>query len=269
MGSKSFFKSVLQPRHTIRLKRDRASGPLETSIEWCGLTDNGKVRDHNEDNISCIDLREGNLFIIADGMGGHDAGEVASKLAVDTVAREILNGSNGKYDPEKLLENAVQTANTEVLREAIQKGSNMGTTLTAALVMHDMAYIANVGDSRTYWIENSSIRQITQDHSLVQKLVSTGKLSREEARTHPNSNVLYRNIGSEENVKVDIFPVTLRKGGSLLLCTDGLWGEVTDAAMQFLFAVEHDVRKVCAGLIRLANDNGGKDNITAMVVKVV
>lgn len=276
---------VLQPAHTVRLKPDpeleqlpsleqkkaapAACAQSETSIVWCGLTDTGRVRGHNEDFFSCIDLRESTLFVVADGMGGHDAGEIASRLAAETAAREIQDGTDRTYDPGKLIEHAVQRANAEVLREATSKGSNMGTTLTLALVNRDKAYIANVGDSRTYWIENGSIRRITEDHSLVAKLVSLGKLTEDEARKHPKSNVLYRNIGSEAPIKVDTFQIELKKGGNLLLCTDGLWGEMSDHAIHTVFMTEKEARSTCIRLIEMANANGGKDNITAVVVKVI
>ena len=274
---------VLQPAHTLRLKpepepaapADQAKAkpepcPVdETSLVWCGLTDTGLVRDHNEDYFSCMNLRESTLFAVADGMGGHEAGEIASKLAVETACKEVQDGAKGEYDPQKLLERAVQRANIKVIREGEIKGSNMGTTLTLALMQQDRAYIASVGDSRTYWIENGSITQITEDHSLVAKLVSAGKLTKEEARNHPKSNLLYRTIGTDENVKVDTFHVELKKGGSLLLCTDGLWGEVTDEDMHRVCALEKDLRAACSKLIQLANENGGKDNITAIVVRVV
>jgi hypothetical protein len=177
---------VLQPAHTIRLKPDpeleqpvpvQTTGDAqarETSIEWCGLTDTGKVRTHNEDYFACADLCNSTLFVVADGMGGHDAGEVASRIAVETLTREMRRSSKKNHDAAQLLEQAVQRANAEVLQEANSKGSNMGTTITAALVFQDKAYIANVGDSRTYWIENGSIRRITEDHSLVEKLVAAG-----------------------------------------------------------------------------------------------
>ncbi len=274
---------VLQPENTLRLKPETEPpvsacqvnaipapcSTAETSLVWCGLTDTGLVRDHNEDYFSCMNFRESTLFVVADGMGGHDAGEVASRLAVETACKEVQDGTQGEYDPQKLLEKAVQRANTEVIREGESKGSNMGTTLTLALMRQDRAYIASVGDSRTYWIENGSIRQITEDHSLVAKLVSAGKLTREEARNHPKSNLLYRTIGSDENVKVDTFQVDLKRGGSLLLCTDGLWGEVTDEDIHRICALERDLKAACSRLVQLANENGGKDNITAVVVRVM
>ena len=274
---------VLQPAYTLRLKPEpepavtacqvnanpAPCSTAEASLVWCGLTDTGLVRDHNEDYFSCMSFRESTLFVVADGMGGHDAGEVASRLAVETACKVVQDGAQGEYDPQKLLEKAVQRANTEVIREGESKGSNMGTTLTLALMRQDRAYIASVGDSRTYWIENGSIRQITEDHSLVAKLVSAGKLTKEEARNHPKSNLLYRTIGSDENIKVDTFQVDLKRGGSLLLCTDGLWGEVTDEDIHSVCVSERDLKAACSRLIQLANENGGKDNITAVMVRLV
>lgn len=270
---------VLQPAYTKRLKPDPEeewqvsrkqgkSAATETSIAWCGLTDTGRIRTHNEDYFSCLDLRQASFFVVADGMGGHDAGEVASRIAAESAARAV-RGYEGTGDPGTMLELAVLQANADVLREAKSTGSNMGTTLNVALVAGDKAYIANVGDSRSYWIENGSIKRITEDHSLVEKLVTLGKMTREEARKHPKSNVLYRTIGSAEPLIVDLFEAPLRKGGTLLLCTDGLWGEVTDEAMHQIFTTEKDVKKACARLINAANENGGKDNITAIVVKVI
>lgn len=262
---------VLQPAYTVRLKPEQdepAASAEHTIVTWCGLTDTGKVRDHNEDAFSSTHVGESILFVVADGMGGQDAGEIASRLAVEAVNREAQNNTKNNGDPKILLEGAVQRANQAVASEGAAKGSNLGTTLTAALVTQDRAYIANVGDSRVYWMENGSIRQITEDHSLVAKLVSAGKLTKEAARNHPRSNLLYRSIGTDGPVKVDGFQVELRKGASLLLCTDGLWNEVADDDIRNICSAERDVKDACARLVELANRNGGKDNITAVVVRI-
>jgi len=276
---------VLYPAHTVRLKPERnEEAPVsasqesarqaqhstsETSLAWCGLTDTGLIRDRNEDYFSCKTLEESNLFIVADGMGGHDAGEVASRLAVETVCEEVQEGAKGDYDPEKLLERAVQHANATVIREGLSKGYVMGTTLTLALLRRERAYIASVGDSRIYRIENGSIRQITEDHSLVAKLVSAGKMTKEESRNHPKANLLYRTIGTDDNVKVDTFKVDLKRGDGLLLCTDGLWGEMTDEDIHRVCSEERDLTTACTKLIQAANEKGGKDNITAVMVKLL
>lgn len=267
---------VLQPVHTVRLRPEpeervdpeeaRMAAPLKLS--WHGITDTGLVRDHNEDNFAFLDLGIRALFVVADGMGGHDAGEIASAIAVKAVSNEVRNGNCRDADPLALVERAVQRANTEVKREASAKGSNMGTTLSVALVSEGSAFVGSVGDSRVYWIENGSIAQITEDHSVVAKLVAAGQLTKEEARNHPRSNLLYRTIGTDEAVKVNASRVPLTRGGTLLLCTDGLWGEMDDEEIHRLCADEH-TDLICARLVQKANANGGKDNITAIVVKVI
>ncbi len=270
---------VLQPAHTLRLKpepeesgsSDPAKIPLteQMLLAWHGITDTGMVRDHNEDCFSCADLDESVLFVVADGMGGHDAGEVASRIAVEAVCKEVCKGAEKKNKPIELIRRAVLQANRAVASEGEKKGSNMGTTLGVALVAENKAYIANVGDSRVYWIEDGSIKQVTEDHSLVAKLVAAGKLTKDEARRHPKSNLLYRTIGTDQEVKVDTFTVELKKGGSILLCTDGLWGEVRDEDIHGVCVTEKDIQAACAKLVQMANRNGGKDNITAVVVRVM
>jgi PPM family protein phosphatase len=263
---------VLQPAHTIRLRPEPAEedpAADDPGLLWHGITDTGLVRDQNEDSFSLLDLGNRALFVVADGMGGHDAGEVASRIAVDTVRREVRNNTVPYEDPLRTVERAIQQANREVRRTAAHKGSNMGTTLCVALVTDGKAYIGSVGDSRAYWMENGSISQVTEDHSLVARLVAAGKLSQQEARNHPRSNLLYRTIGTDETVKVGMFRVELKKGGALLLCTDGLWGDVEEEEIRRICSEEPYTEIVCARLVQRANANGGKDNITAVVVKVL
>lgn len=264
---------VLQPAYTRRLKPEledaiSSGNDAASLISWYGLTDIGIVRPHNEDNLSCLALAESTLFVVADGMGGHEAGEVASKIAVDTVCEEVRVGAEQGKDPLRLIEHAVQRANAAVRQEGQARGSNMGTTISVAYVTDSTAYVANVGDSRVYWVENGTISQITEDHSLVARMVAAGKLTKEEARRHPKSNLLLRTVGTDDVVEVDTFRVGLRKGGNLLLCTDGLWGMVPDPDLHTVFAAEKNIKKVCAKLIKKANENGGLDNITALVVQV-
>jgi protein phosphatase len=239
-----------------------------SNLAWHGITDTGMVRDHNEDSFSCRAYGKWSLFVVADGMGGHDAGEVASRIAVETVDKLAEEYLTRNEDPARLIEQAVQQANIAVRMEGMSRGSNMGTTLSLALISDTTAYIANVGDSRVYWMENGSIEQITRDHSLVAKLAEAGKLTREEARNHPRSNLLYRTIGTDEQIKVDTFQKDLRKGGSLVLCTDGLWGEVSDEDIQRIVRSQFDARSAGEELVRSANTHGGKDNITVVVVRV-
>lgn len=272
----------LSPLMTVRLDPEslaedlqrsaRRSAPLKRQeqlrLEWYGLTDVGSVRDHNEDSFFCTGIEDTGLFIVADGMGGHDGGEVASRLAVETVCNELRDRAKRESDPIALIEKAVLAANKAVISAGTKKGSNMGTTLGVALLSEGGAYIANVGDSRAYWIKNGSISQVTEDHSLVAKLVAAGKITKEEARNHPKSNLLYRTIGSDENVKVDTYHLDLEKGGALLLCSDGLWGEVRDEDIHRACMAEKDLKAVCGRLVQMANDSGGKDNITVVAVRV-
>lgn len=263
---------VLQPAHTIRLRPDpMESGPLTATprLTWHGITDTGMVRPHNEDDLVHQKVNGNALFVVADGMGGHDAGEVASRIAVRAVDSEIRSAPALSRDPLGVVGRAIQAANDAVHQEAIRKGSNMGTTLAVALVIDGTAYIGNVGDSRVYWIENGSITQLTEDHSLVAKLVSAGKLTKEEARTDPRSNLLYRTIGIDGAVKTAVVQQVLSKGGMLLLCTDGLWNEVSDEEIHRICTEEKQTELICARLVQLANANGGRDNITAIAVKVL
>ncbi len=269
---------VLQPAYALKLRPGPEEAPRSGSpshvpgprpLTWYGVTDRGKVRGRNEDNFSLLALGDKSLFAVADGMGGHDAGEVASRIAMEAVCRVIQKENTKTHDQLKLVERAVQQANSDVQREGACTGSNMGTTLSVALVADAFACITNVGDSRVYWIENGSITQITTDHSIVAKLVVAGKLTREEARKHPRANLLYRAIGNEETVTVDTFRIDLKKGGTLLLCTDGLWGEVTDEDILRVCATEVDAKAAGDRLVQMANEHGGKDNITAVVVKVL
>jgi len=268
---------VLQPVCTRRLRSDQEEEvfpasvlpkPASFALAWHGMTDTGKVRPHNEDNFACRDFGSRSLFVVADGMGGHDAGEIASRIAVKTVCKELGRHATHNDDPQGLVALVARLANVEVKKEGGLRGSDMGTTLSLVLIDGATAHIANVGDSRVYWNDNGSITQITEDHSLVAKLVSTGKITKAEARNHPKSNLLYRAIGADETVKVDTFTVKLKKGGSLLLCTDGLWGELSDEELHGICSTEKESENICATLLKRANELGGKDNITAVVVKV-
>lgn len=248
-------------------QREPNAPPL--SVTWHGVSERGRVRLQNEDSYSGLTFGEWSLFVVADGMGGHDAGEVASSIAVQTVCREIGEGMKQQnHDLLGLIEHAVQQANNQVNREGASKGSNMGTTLSLALLTGDTATVASVGDSRVYWLESGNLIQVTEDHSLVASLVKSGELTKEGARNHPRSNILYRTVGRPERIAVDTFRVALKKDGILLLCTDGLWGEVSDESIRDILASHDDVRAAGEHLVATANEQGGKDNITAVVVRV-
>jgi serine/threonine protein phosphatase PrpC len=269
-ASARLLTEVLQPPQTIRLRPRPAREPLpeKAFLSWHGITDAGLLRAHNEDSLALLELGDDVLFIIADGMGGHDRGEVASRIAVETVERTMRQDRQENEDPLLLIRRAVQKTNCAVREEANRRKSNMGTTLTMALVRERRAHIASVGDSRAYWIRNGSIIRITKDHSLVEKLVETGKLTKEEARTDPRANLLLRSVGSDETVAVDTWQIDLSSGGTLLLCTDGLWGEVEDEDILKVCVEEQHTDVACARLVQLATARGGKDNISAIVAKV-
>ena len=246
-------------------------------------TDVGQLRELNEDSLLTLDLVWSNrsvsqplgLFVVADGMGGHEGGEVASGLLVRAVAQhaasELLprtTASAGEpLDLGAWLSAAIQAGNVEVFERSETAGNDMGTTVVAALVAGNEATIAHVGDSRAYLINDSGIEQITVDHSLVESLVASNQITREEARHHPQSNVIYRTIGDKRQVTVDLDLVTLAPGDSLLLCSDGLSGMLTDDQLQHLVATAASPQAACDALIDAANRAGGEDNITAIVIR--
>jgi protein phosphatase len=249
-------------------------------------TDVGMVRDLNEDSLLTLELdrvhrsisRPIGLYVVADGMGGHAAGDVASGLAINTMAEKMatdllvpqLTGEIDAevFDAQQWLADAVQTANVAVYAHRQSTGTNMGTTLVAALVIGDTAHIANVGDSRTYLVTNNgTIRQITTDHSLVERLVALGQITPEEARVHPQRNVIYRTIGDKEDAEVDFFVQKLNPGDSLLLCSDGLNGKLEDTDIWQLVDHSRSPQEACEQLVQAANDNGGDDNVTVIIVQ--
>jgi len=243
------------------------------------LSDVGRERERNEDSfyssISVINDDTGQdhfgLFIVADGMGGHQKGEKASATAVKATAGAILEAlylptlsrqPNNSNPLNEVLVSAVQGAN-QAVKESVPEG---GTTLTAALVMGNNAYIAHVGDSRAYLIKQNEIKQITQDHSLAKRLEELGQATADEAAQV--QNVLYRALGQDKTIEVDTHIQHLPPGASLLLCSDGLWGQVKDIALVEIFATAATPHKACERLINMANKNGGPDNITAIIVSM-
>ena len=240
-----------------------------------GMTDVGLQRMLNEDNWGWARLTPGvEIFVVADGMGGHDCGEVASQLAVETlirVARQRIDVSpRPNLDAiENILDEAFQEANNTIKGNAEARGNDMGTTCVACMVIDDqVALCANVGDSRGYLVRQGTLHQITRDHSLVARMVEQNRITAEEARNHPHSNILLRTVGTERNVDIDIFRVELEDGDRVLLCSDGLWGEVEDQEIESILNTHGDNRLVSRELIRAAHMGGGKDNITVIVVNV-
>ncbi len=248
-------------------------------------TDVGMVRDLNEDSLLTLELdrvhrsisRPIGLYVVADGMGGHSAGDVASGLAINTIAEKMATHllvpqltddiNSESFDPQRWLAEAIQAANRAVYAHRQSAGTNMGTTLVAAIIIGDVAHIANVGDSRAYLINDDGIRQITTDHSLVERLIAMGQITPNEARTHPQRNVIYRTIGDKEEAEADFFVQRLSPGDSLLLCSDGLSGKVEDEEIWRLVQSCRSPQEACERLVQAANDNGGDDNVTVIIVQ--
>ena len=238
------------------------------------LTDVGKKREHNEDNMAYVIPKDtqvmamkGALFIVADGMGGHAAGEVASEIAVDTVSNVYYMDDNTDVVPPLL--QAIKRANAAIHQRASENmlRSGMGTTCVTAVLRGNMAYIANVGDSRAYLIRQGQVKQISLDHSWVAEQVRAGLLTDEQARTHAQRNVITRSLGTQPDVEVDVFREALQPSDTLVLCTDGLSGLVSDEELMRI--VEQSIpQESVYHLVERANENGGPDNITAIVVRV-
>lgn len=236
-------------------------------------TDVGRKRDHNEDRVMETGLRGGgHMLAVADGMGGHAAGEVASQTALTTFHERIaeeVGPDSGPISSRDMLEAAVETANAAVIEAARgdPERGNMGTTLVAALVLVEGALVVNVGDSRAYLIHDHPdprIEQITIDQSIVRELVEEGKLSPEEARGHPRRHVLAQSLGVSLDVEPDFFSTPLGEG-TLLLCSDGLTEEVSDDAIARIVAAYDDLDTTARALIERANENGGSDNVSVVL----
>ncbi len=232
-------------------------------------TDVGMVRDVNQDYVFVSDTPVGslpNLLIVADGMGGHKAGEYASRYAVEVVKEELAQSK--EETPEAMMTQAIITANRK-LREAAQQDARlhgMGTTLVVATVIDKTLYFANVGDSRLYLI-NNGIKQLSKDHSLVQEMVRLGGINQEEAKHHPDKNIITRAVGGREKVDVDFFEYRLKVGDTILMCTDGLSNMVEDEEILGIVRSSRDVVEAVEQLIESAKDNGGSDNIGVIVAQ--
>ena len=232
-------------------------------------TDIGRKRKINQDCIFSCEVPLGNLpnlFIVADGMGGHNAGDYASSYTVKAIEREVMISESS--EPIKIMKEASECANTEIYRKAEAESDyqGMGTTAVVATIVDDIMYVANVGDSRLYVI-NDDIRQITRDHSLVEEMIKLGEIDRESARTHPDKNIITRAIGVASKVEPDFFEVELKKGDHILMCSDGLTNMVDDDDICMIVKAGRDVVQIVEELIRMANHNGGKDNIAVVIIE--
>ena len=263
----------------------------EIIVNVFGKTDVGRTREHNEDSFVVADLTtnvaslqpsvrrhrvgpRGSLFMVADGMGGAAAGEIASQMATEIVLRELRTHWMTQDNPSaeefaRCLKKAAQSANSAIHAYASshQEYRGMGTTATIAGLLDDTLYLCQIGDSRGYLIRDGVARQITKDQSLMQKLIEAGELTEEEAAQSERRNIILQALGPEANIKVDLTFQQLRKGDTLMLCSDGLSGQVTKDDIAEVCGKEKDLVQACKRLIDLANEAGGPDNITVIVAR--
>ena len=234
------------------------------------MTDIGRKRKLNQDYVYVSEAPVGNLpniFIVADGMGGHNAGDYASKCAVETIVREV-RGSFEK-NPVRILGKAIRIANDLVRRRAREDSSlfGMGTTVVAATCLGHYLQVANVGDSRLYII-GDQVRQITRDHSLVEEMIRMGGIDRDAARNHPDKNIITRAIGGLDTVEIDFFNEEIKPGELVLMCSDGLSNMLDDEEMGRIMKEHISIEEKAQKLVDAANEQGGKDNIAVILIDV-
>lgn len=267
-------------------RRRTKAGPAMAEERPAGMSfgvlcDVGRVRPTNQDHVFALQASlpgpNGQvmvgLFVVADGMGGHTGGATASARAVEIVAGEVLQGlimpvMRGEPPPalQDLMREAVLEANRRILADASRQHSDMGTTLTAALLLGGRCYVAHVGDSRLYSYGRDGLRCRTRDHSMVARLLELGQISPQEAKRHPKRNYLYQSVGQQEEIEVEADSFALEGHSHLLLCSDGLWGLVGDEALVAALSGGQDPQRICERLVAQANEAGGDDNISVLVV---
>lgn len=238
-------------------------------IKTFSMTDTGRKRKVNQDYVFTSESPVGNLpnlFIVADGMGGHAAGDYASRFTTETVVNDIRDSH--ETNPIRLIRHAYEVANAAIIEEAhrLPDHEGMGTTLVVATIIGDCLYVANVGDSRLYVIDDR-ISQITRDHSLVEEMVRAGEIEMSAARNHPMKNKITRAIGGDHEIRVDFFDMQLKEGDMVLMCTDGLTNMVEDEDIRLIVKSSSDVVGAVQGLADKANANGGLDNIGIVLIE--
>lgn len=231
-----------------------------------GMTETGHIRDNNEDYyLIDLDLQ---LFIVADGMGGHQAGEIASRLAVETVAEHLRKV--GPSDLGSSLYEAVMLANEQVYRQSIARPdyNGMGTTLTAMLKTNGHVKIVHIGDSRAYLLRDGNLTLLTDDHTFVGQLLRLGEITERQAKIHPQRHLLTKALGTAEAISLELSEYQVQEGDILLLCTDGLTNEVYDEEIRDMIVSNKEIKQALDGLVRLALERGGQDNITGIIIKI-
>lgn len=234
------------------------------------MTHIGQRREMNQDYMYTSETAVGNLpnlFLVADGMGGHAAGEYASRFTVEKLVEKIKESS--QTEPVALMKEAVEQVNAMLLAEANadRAKAGMGTTIVAATIIGERLYAANVGDSRLYVINEESITQITRDHSLVEEMVRLGEMNKEDAKDHPDKNIITRAIGVMPEVAPDFFEISLKDQDMILMCSDGLTNMINDIDIKKIVLGQRDIVEKAEKLVETANQNGGRDNITVVLVE--
>lgn len=234
------------------------------------MTDIGRRRDTNQDYMFTSETAVGNLpnlFLVADGMGGHAAGDYASRFTIEKMVEYI--GQSGEKEPVTVLKEAIAYANRLLLKEAgaDETKAGMGTTIVAATCQGEKLCTANVGDSRLYIVNEEQIVQITRDHSLVEEMVRMGEMDREDAKGHPDKNIITRAIGVGAEVAVDFFETAVTEKDTILMCSDGLTNMIDDADIKRIVLGQRDIVEKAERLVQTANQNGGRDNITVVLIE--
>lgn len=238
-------------------------------LKTFSITDIGMRRSINQDYVFSSEQPVGslpNLFIVADGMGGHKAGDFASRQATQTIVDFLQNSTEESI--VVAIRNAIEQANRVVIAKAAESEcfEGMGTTVVLATILENTMYVANVGDSRLY-LERDELRQITKDHSLVEEMVRMGGIDQEAARYHPKKNVITRAVGGSDEIQIDFFEIQLEPGDVILMCSDGLTNMVEDSDISLILKKQRDVVEMAETLVSTANENGGADNVSVIVIK--
>lgn len=233
--------------------------PSVLQIHGAGFTHVGCVRERNEDAI-LLDP-SGQLWVVADGMGGHGHGDVAATMVVDGLAM-MEDGP----EPQLMLQDQIFRVNADIYANAVVRNSNMGATVAAAYLQDDVSYLAWVGDSRIYLWRGGVLRQLSRDHSIVQEMIDDGLIAEDDAFTHPERNVITRAVGTGPTVEVDFVTLPLLAGDYIMMCSDGLTGCVRDAEIAQIMAAHPDYEQAAAALVRAALDEGAPDNVSVIVV---
>lgn len=244
-------------------------------MKYAAISDRGMLREKNEDYCNVVLAADGSpqAFLVADGMGGHEAGDVASRMAVQSISEKVaarMQNPDSGLSVKEFLEKAIFEANNSIYQYALQNlgGAGTGTTLTAGLIHKNKLTVAHIGDSRFYLLRSGKIEKLTRDHSFVGELVEKGVLDAEEARKHPLRNQITRALGYEKQVQVDFYEVDVQMDDIWLFCTDGLSLKISSDELLSMLTNGNDLEETLRDMVALANQRGGEDNITAIAVKV-